>query len=342
METERSNAGRLAAARRPMIQSHVASLQRNMAPRKVQYSSGTTEYTVQGNVNGVNVAALPDTGSDECMISSSLASKLGHQPNPGTERMITLANKKRIHSPGMVEVIWKFGQESIPHKLKCWMLPTCSNDLILGSRFLETTKTLTSFLHRVQKRLIPRRLRLRLLGQVKKRLMGILNGRNTTALADTGSDLMLVSAEYARLYGLFVSSGREDRVEVELADGTRTWTSGIVRDATWTLGDLTVQCDFHVLEDLSVDVILSKDYIFELEVFSKHGELFFDMDLMEELSLLCGVRLVDEEAYDLDALEGEFMRDVTSEDAFSFEKIRRERLVKFWVSLVKQRQADES
>ncbi|OLN81423.1 hypothetical protein CCHL11_09845 [Colletotrichum chlorophyti] len=282
---------------------------RRLVQRNGQYSSGTTDYIVEGTVNGIRTAAAPDTGSDDCVISSDLVSKLGLQVIPGTGKLITLANNKATQSPGVVRVLWKFANEQTSHNMRCWVLPNCSNDFVLGSQFLKVTETLTTFFHRVKKLLVPRRLRVRLIGEGKQRLLGSFNNRVTGALADTGSDIMLVSAEYVRRHGLYMRTRPEDRVEVELADGSRTRTVGTVRKATWSVGDKTVQCDFHVLDNMPVPVILSKDYLFKLEVFSKHADSFFDTDLMDDISLLCGVRLVEEKKLDLDALEADFMRD---------------------------------
>lgn len=278
------------------------------APKKQNFSSGSTDHVVEGSVNDIRTEASPDTGSDECIVSSHFASKLGKKPVPGTEKTITLANSKKVKSPGMIEVFWKFADDQTPHILKCWILPGSSNDFVLGSQFLKMTETLTKFSHRIKKVLLPHRHRLRLMGEEKERIMGLLNHRLTTALADTGSDLMLVSSEYVQLHGLIMNTGRKYRTEVELADGTRIWTRGTVRDATWTIGNNTVRCDFHVLDGLSADVILSKDYLFDLNIFCEYTDSFFNVDAIEDISLLCGIRLIEKEAFDLNELERDFPR----------------------------------
>ncbi|KAF4853527.1 hypothetical protein CGCSCA4_v002345 [Colletotrichum siamense] len=297
------------------------------APKKQNFSSGSTDHVVEGSVNDIRTEASPDTGSDECIVSSHFASKLGKRPVPGTEKTITLANSKKVQSPGMIEVFWKFANDQTPHILKCWILPGSSNDFVLGSQFLKMTETLTKFSHRIKKVLLPHRPRLRLMGEEKERIMGLLNHRLTTALADTGSDVMLVSLEYVQLHGLIMDTGCKYRTEVELADGTRIWTCGTVRDATWTIGDNTVRCDFHVLDGLYADVILSKDYLFDLNVFSKYTESFINVHAIEDISLLCGIRLVEQELYTLEGLERDFPRAVTSTlpDAFNAQAVKRER-----------------
>ncbi|KAI8293437.1 hypothetical protein K4K59_005676 [Colletotrichum sp. SAR11_240] len=146
------------------------------------------------------------------------------------------------------------------------------------------------------------------------------------ALADTGSDLMLVSSDFAQRRGLVIETGRKYHTEVELADGTRTWTSGIVSRATWAIGNDPVLCDFHVMHGLPADIILSKTYLFERDVFSNHSESFFNIDSVEDISLLCGIRLIEKELYDSEKLESDFLRDVTSQEAFDFQAQKRERI----------------
>ncbi|KAI0543700.1 hypothetical protein F4679DRAFT_90375 [Xylaria curta] len=290
------------------------------------FSSGVKQYFANGDINGIPVQALPDSGADMCFISPNLASRLSLCPTTGEQKRIFLANKKSIQSPGMVKVPWRFNGEQKAHILDCWILPGCVHDLVLGNYFLRVTQTLTTFRHRIKSKLVelPRRLRLRLLGEENQRLWGTLDGHHTAALADTGSDVMLVSSTYAQKIGLTVDRDFENWLEIEFADGTTAWTSGVVRNVPWNVGGKTVRCDFHVLDDLCVDVILSKNYLFELNVFSEHQGCFFDTDFEEELSQLCNIRLIGRYGDTLNVLEENYLEDLTSPYAFSPDMIQRE------------------
>jgi hypothetical protein len=311
----------------------------------LDFSSASTQYFVEGDVNGTPVEALPDSGADMCFISPELASGLSLGPAAGTQRGINLANKKPVQSPGMVEVPWRFAGEQEAHILNCWILPGCVHDLVLGNHFLRATQTLTNLtkkMRRIKSKLVklPRRLRLRLLGEEKQRLWGSLDGHLTTALPDTGSDVMLISSAYARKIGLTIDRDFKNWLEVEFADGTTAWTSGVVRDVPWTVGGKTVQCDFHVLDDLCVDVILSNNYLFDLNVFSENRDYFFDTDSEEDLFQLCNIRLIGRYGDTLNVLEEEYLEDgkcrlrdpkpwliivtVTSLNAFGPEMVQRE------------------
>ncbi|KAG2415574.1 hypothetical protein HFD88_006765 [Aspergillus terreus] len=296
------------------------------APEVSRFSSASRQYLVEGDVNGTTVEALPDSGADMCFISPKLASDLGLIPDPWTRKKIQLANKKCVQSPGMVEVAWRFSKEQKPHILNCWILPGCVHDIVLGSHFLNATKTLTTFKNRIKSKLVdlPRRLRLRLLGEEKQRLWGYLDGHLTAALPDTGSDAMLISSTYARKIGLPIDQDFGELLEVEFADGTTAWTSGVIRDVPWEVGGTTVRCDFHVLDDLCVDVVLSKNYLFDLDVFSESSEYFFNVNSDDDLFQLFNIRLIGRYGDTLNILEEEYLQDVTSPDAFGPESVQRE------------------
>ncbi|KAK4062261.1 hypothetical protein Trihar35433_9082 [Trichoderma harzianum] len=254
--------------------------ERRQSKRAEDFSSSEKRFYVAGSINGTVVEALPDTGADTSFISPHLASRLGLHPVPGTQRRINLANKKTVKSPGMVKVPWQFSKETKTHAINCWVLPGCIRDLVLGNHFLQTTHTLTKFRDRIKSKLlrIPKQFSLSFLGNEKQRLRGFLNGHLATALPDTGSDAMFINGAYARKVGLDINYDIENRVQVRFADGSTTMTSGILRDADWKVGRMTVQCNFYILENLCVDVILSNNYLFEMNIFSEQEEHFFDIN----------------------------------------------------------------
>ena len=142
-----------------------------------------------------------------------------------------------------------------------------------------------------------------LLGREQQWLDGLLNGQPTLALPDTGSDMMFVSRKYAQSHGLKVDWGEENHVEVEYADGSTEWTSGVARDIQWTVGSSTIVCDFHVLDDICVDVVLSNDYLYHMEVFSAHAKHLVELMSGEDRTYLCTIRLVNNSSGQLENAE---------------------------------------
>ncbi|KAI1160262.1 T-complex protein 11-domain-containing protein [Nemania serpens] len=292
-------------------------------------SARASEWTIYGRAMGILIAALPDSGADACFISPETAMLLGLSPRPGTERPVKLANGKEFMSPGSVDLSWNFLNEEETFDITCWILPGCAHQVILGSKFLEKTKSLTTLRRRIQRKYIsiPQTVCVKLLGERKQRLWGYLNDHFVAALPDTGSDVMIISRDYALRLGLKIEAGPEDIVEVEFADGTTALTDGIVRDAVWSSGGHSIRSDFLVLDNLCVDVVLSKDYLFEMDVFSKCRAYLTEDDDVRKLDI-CGIRLVrvfgENSGAILNQLEDDSIEDVISQDAFSPAMINRE------------------
>lgn len=266
------------------------------------YSSGRRDHFIEGSVDGKSVEAFPDSGADASFISPHLVAKLGLVPNHRESRIIHLPNNTSVVSPGVVEVPWVFKGEATLNKIQCWIFPGAVHNLVLGSPFLKLSETFTKFRHRIKSRLstLSRRLQLRLMGFERQRLWGLLNGHPTLALPDTGSDVMLVSRKYAKEVGLTVDWSHGNWLEVEYADGSTDWTSGVARNVPWTVGETTILCDFHVLNSLSVDLVLSNDYLFDMNVFSEHQEQLLSTDCEEDMLRFFGIRLVHNASEGLD------------------------------------------
>lgn len=256
-------------------------------------SARASEWTIYGEIMGNSIAALPDSGADACFISPETTRLLGLEPQLGTERLVKLANGKAFMSPGSVNLSWNFLDEEETFDLTCWILPGCAHQLILGSKFLEETKSLTTLRRRIRRKYVsvPKSVCVKRVGEGKQRLWGYLNGDFVAALPDTGSDVMIISRDYARRLGLKIEAGPVDIVGVEFADGTSALTDGIVRDAVWSSADHSIRHDFLVLNNLCVDIVLSKDYLFEMDVFSKCRAYLTEDDDIHNLDI-CGIRLV--------------------------------------------------
>ncbi|KAJ8129232.1 hypothetical protein O1611_g4401 [Lasiodiplodia mahajangana] len=297
--------------------------------RPQKWLTRASEWTIFGEVAGTMIAALPDSGADACFVSPEVAVLLGLSPKPGSERPVKLANGRKIISPGSVDIPWRFLNEKETFRMTCWILPGCTHQIILGSKFLGETESLTTGRHRIQRKYtpVPKSVCVKLLGEGKQRLWGYLNDSFVAALPDTGSDVMIISLQYARRLNLKIDSGLRDIVEVEFADGSTCLTNGIVRDVAWSSGCHSIRCDFLVLDDISVDVILAKDYLFDMDVFSNCRNHLTEDEDIEQLYVY-GIRLVrefgDRFGTALDQLEGGSIDDVTSQDAFSPAMINRE------------------
>ncbi len=256
---------------------------------------------VPGTINGLRKDALPDTGADASFISAAFLATLQHRGGGDAENIevspiptgagiitptIQLASGKTVKPNATASVPWRFEGDPRIYRLACYVLPKCAHDVILGDGFLRATETLTRFTTRITVTL--RALGRSLMGlnymgahgsdetKAKRRLWGYLDGEGVAALADLGSDIMVVSGAYARRRGFQVCREKAGRVQLEFADGSTAWTDGIVGGLEWDFGGMgeKVASDFYVLEDLPVDVALSGDFVFHHDVFGKHDESF--------------------------------------------------------------------
>lgn len=103
---------------------------------------------------------------------------------------------------------------------------------------------------------------------------------------------MVVSRKYARELGLQVDKSPEGIVEVGFANGFTAFTDGVVRQGAWSVGETTIRSDFFVLDGLCVDVILSKEYVFDQDVFRKFSDHITEDEVTPRLLELCGIRLL--------------------------------------------------
>ena len=65
---------------------------------------------------------------------------------------------------------------------------------------------------------------------------GSLNGQIQTALADSGSKVLLMDATYARNIGLRIENGHEPQARLKFADNSVTDTVGMAYNVEWRFG----------------------------------------------------------------------------------------------------------
>jgi hypothetical protein len=252
-----------------------------------------------GSLMGISVSAIPDTGSELNIVSDHFIKLHGIKLDSEFQRSIQLPNRETI-STGTVSLPFSFEGEKSTFSIVFTVMPNCVHDVILSNSFLRTTETLTRFSSRLKSKFVPSLHipRLRLLGAPKQRILGSINGHTAVALPDTGSDVMLISKQYVqeRRFIHWVSTDNAYRTCLEFADGSLANTCGIAFGVEWRFGkeDSTSRpCDFHIMDGLPYDVILSNDFLFESKAFSQFKDFFFEqrdgLDLSRtshELSLI--------------------------------------------------------
>ncbi|KAJ9655399.1 hypothetical protein H2201_008813 [Coniosporium apollinis] len=212
--------------------------------------------TIETETGPATVLSCPDTGSEENIISEGLAHILGLtiSDDAADRRFFELADGRRVRSVGRVQAPCRFGTEtSTDFDLVCifYVFRNVATDLIMGRNFLGETETLTAHRERLQ-------------------VICKLDGRTVSAIADSGSELNLMSPEFARKQGYVVEEGEQ---VIMFADGRLAYTSGVVYvslslDPGYMYDAVTTA--FYLLRDLVYDVLLGEDTLEDFEVFTKH------------------------------------------------------------------------
>ncbi|KAI0439364.1 hypothetical protein F4803DRAFT_554140 [Xylaria telfairii] len=244
---------------------------------------------IGGGADAVEIMTCPDSGSDENIMSLEFVNRLGLKTRgSGNEpRRFSLANGKVTEAIGQVTSQCSFGAGSpsdisildcIFHVFKSLAVP-----VIIGMEFLEQTETLSKHRDRLVEQLVPsmQALRVNSIGRPRRNLICRLDTYVGCANADTGSDLDLVSLEFARSRAFNIEPAYE---QLEFADCTVGYTSGVIT-ASFSVGNVSgvegflprgnvVDLEFYVLEDLNADILVGQDTIDNLDIFSLHTESF--------------------------------------------------------------------
>ncbi|KAJ8129411.1 hypothetical protein O1611_g4221 [Lasiodiplodia mahajangana] len=256
---------------------------------KTQKKRYVLPIIIGSDADAVEIMTCPDSGSDENIMSLEFVNRLGlkvhgsgHEP-----RRFSLANGKITEAMGQVTAQCSFGAGSpsdismlgcIFHVFKSLAVP-----VIIGMEFLEQTETLSKHRDRLVEQLVPsmQALRVNSVGRPRRNLICRLDNYVGCASADTGSDLDLVSLEFARSRAFNIEPAYE---QLEFADCSVGHTLGII-NASFSVGNLSgvagflprgdvVDLEFYVLEDLNADILVGQDTIDELDIFSLHTESF--------------------------------------------------------------------
>ena len=271
---------------------------RVMAVRQNLTKISPTRKELPMVIGGKEIKALHDSGAERGnFMASHLASKLNLRvrTEKGDCKRFSMGNGKIVKALGRVRAVCAFAKEA-QTKIKCWfyVFDELASPLIMGSQFLEKTKTLSNNVHRLEDcipnpGIVPM---VNLIGSTqhaKRRFTAYIDHRHTLINADSGSDLDLMSSTYSRAHGYRLDRRRRCRKRVRFADNTMAETIGQVQ-AKLTLEDGSMYSKtFDVLPELTSDVLLGQFTLEEIKAFQVHKGSFVDVFAGErhlELSVL--------------------------------------------------------
>lgn len=147
---------------------------------------------------------------------------------------------------------------------------TLALPVLMGMSFLSVTETLSKYTHRLVD--LPcnfaRALRICAIGDAATQVSCRVNHRYVLACADTGSEIALISKEYAQRRGFYYAQSSE---KLMFADGSIGYTCGstVVDLKLQSVSGREIQSSLvtlHVFQGLSYDVLLDEDLLYQLNI----------------------------------------------------------------------------
>ncbi|KAN0094254.1 hypothetical protein V8E51_017438 [Hyaloscypha variabilis] len=183
--------------------------------------------------------ACPDSGSAKNIMSECLANNSGLKirRSPKDIKQFELGSGKYISSVGRVRVYVELLGNALGRKKCCfYVFSICPVPLILGMPFLEEAEIMTKNRHMLES--CPAELSNissllwigspRSSNSPRNRFQCLLDEHKLEAIADTGSDLNLMSLKCAKREGFQIDRRREARRRIRVGDGTEAETIGQV------------------------------------------------------------------------------------------------------------------
>lgn len=236
-------------------------------------------WCLSGHLNKRPEYAVVDTGS-QCNIMSAEYAESHRLHVAGPRQSFRLANSTLATSEGYVEADWIFEGENMEvYRLKFHVIKDLRMSLIIGSEFLKETETLSRNFNRVRRKLFSKACFtfpvafFKHPGSACHLLHGILAKRIAVqAIPDTGAGKNIMDADWARLNGFRIQSGKGERTFLMFADKSVQRTFGTV-ETQWTFQDGSERpITFQVLRNCAASVILGEEFLYKHKVFQEHSE----------------------------------------------------------------------
>jgi hypothetical protein len=233
---------------------------------------------VQVILDGHEYTALPDSGSDQNIMTKDFAKKHGIaiQRQEDDKSLFQLGTSKYIQSIGRAYLPCGLSGQSGSQESRWFhVLKKCVTPLIVGMEFLEKTKLYTKYKHLLidcpfSFGNIPT---LKYIGSRQASLNFRADGSPITGCLDTGADLDFMSLRTALEHGFKIDRRQEARTRVMLPDCSIVETVGQVRTSVEISEFDKFDMTFNVLAGLPCDAIFSDDFVEQMDAFNSCSEL---------------------------------------------------------------------
>jgi len=239
------------------------------------------EPSTSGRLQDEEILAFPDTGAAANFISLQYVRSRGLAVDLDTAKShVRTGAGSLVSILGTVTLPFSFRCEREKHELEFNVVRSAVHDVVLGSPFLNLTETFTRHFHRIKQKLRDScRPRICLLGS-QQYVRGSANGIHVDAVPDTGADVSVMSAAFARQHGFVVNTADEHRISLVFADGSTATTIGLVEDVEWNYESSrdSYRLGVYVLEELQTDLILDYTFLFDTDAFVVYEDDFWVED----------------------------------------------------------------
>ena len=255
-----------------------------------QVATSLTRVSVPITCNGSDTNALPDTGVVLNVMSHAYALGSGLTVDTDAKKQHTFSNAKGRCFTSIGETTARIGIKdglTPPQEVTFSIVERLPSDLILGRMFLTAAGLLKAFKDRVRRVAVPvakEFFRVMRMDATSHRLLCQVDGNDVPAYADTGSDVDLVSLEYAIRRHWTIKRTPSHQGQVLLSDGTIEDLEGYVERTISVAGTQTTR-RFHVLNGLTCDVLLGNEFIHDLDVWNNHAESLIEVEAGDSYDL---------------------------------------------------------
>ena len=257
------------------------------------------EPKIDCSLQDAHVSAFPDTGAAANFVSLQYAQQRGITIDKNLRERVKVGDGSTIRIVGTTTLPFSFVGETTTHDLTFHVLRKSVHDVILGSAFLQASETFTRFAHRVGRKIresVGRGVHRLCFLESQQFVNGMANGVAVDAVPDTGADVSVMSAKFAKANGFEIDDAEQDRILLGFADGSTARARGVVKNVEWRFGGdgqahLT---DVYVLSNLPVDIVLGYDFLCQTEAFREHEQDFWYVEDLEGKDdwMLCVIRVL--------------------------------------------------
>ena len=247
-------------------------------------------------IQGSTFISRPDSGSEENIIAADLVSKLDVKMDFAPEhcKEFRIANGRSVWALGRIMVNCTFAKDrSVELRCIFYVFQTLTSALIMGMPFLDETETLVKHQHRLQPRSIPsfRPIQISSLNSPRKRLYCLVDSQPKLANADTGSEIDVMSLDYALKRGFPMTAVGLSSSTVQFADGSTSELVGKVRVliVLGTPEGPRVTTTFYVLDGLTCDIIFGEDFLDETKAFETYRDAFSIIECDNDAAQVNGI-----------------------------------------------------